>query len=395
MRSVVGPPRSGCRRRRGVVVIQVVVVLAVLLGFAAFTIDVGMLYRARGELQAAADSAALAAASAYSTDSMLKVRFDSGDSGAFSEVLGSLGDRAHFFAGLNETLNASTLVETADIAAGWLDLQSTSGMLQTGVPPDEYNAVRVIVRRENGENANGPVPFFFGSLFGKPVGETSAFAVAVFNDHFSGFDVGSEGSAGALPISVHEDVFKDGLVNGPDVYLYDSQLDSVERSADGVREINLYPYGVVPGNFGLLNIGTPNQGTTGLRDQIENGVSAGDMENEVGTSQLTFFDDDGTPQSYQITGDPGMKSALESALADRIGDVVAFFLHDAVASGGSNSTFEITMVRFGRLMDVSLNGPPPQRGVWIQPVSYNGAGIRIDNQAPPSDGLVGRLVLAR
>ena len=44
-------------RRRGVVALQVGVMLTVLLGCAALTIDVGQLFSARTDLQKAADSA--------------------------------------------------------------------------------------------------------------------------------------------------------------------------------------------------------------------------------------------------------------------------------------------------------------------------------------------------
>ena len=57
------------QRRRGVVVVQVAVVLTLLLGFVALTIDVGTMYNAKAELQLAADSAALAGAAVLLTES--------------------------------------------------------------------------------------------------------------------------------------------------------------------------------------------------------------------------------------------------------------------------------------------------------------------------------------
>ena len=90
-----------------------------------------------------------------------------------------------------------------------------------------------------------------------------------------------------------------------------------------------------------------------------------------------------------------MKTALERTIDDRIGDVVAFFLHASTAQQGSNAVYTISDIRFGRIMDVRLSGPPTGRGIWIQPVSYNGGGVIISDGAPSSNGLVGRLVLAR
>jgi len=52
------------RRREGSVAITVVILLGIILGCAALIVDVGQIYRVRGELQNAADAAALAAAQA-------------------------------------------------------------------------------------------------------------------------------------------------------------------------------------------------------------------------------------------------------------------------------------------------------------------------------------------
>ena len=74
---------------------------------------------------------------------------------------------------------------------------------------------------------------------------------------------------------------------------------------------------------------------------------------------------------------------------------MGFFLHDNVVLSGSNAIYTITEIRFGRVMDINLTGAPSTRGLYIQPVSYAGGGVRIDPDAPSSGGLVGRLVLAR
>ena len=55
-------------RRRGAVTVQVAVLSGVIMGFAALAIDVGMLYTSKAELQAACDSAALAAAAQLSAE---------------------------------------------------------------------------------------------------------------------------------------------------------------------------------------------------------------------------------------------------------------------------------------------------------------------------------------
>lgn len=57
--------------------------------------------------------------------------------------------------------------------------------------------------------------------------------------------------------------------------------------------------------------------------------------------------------------------------------------------------FAIVDIRFGRLMNVKLNGTPAQRGVLFQPVSYSVARLLLGAAAPGSNCLAGLRVLAR
>lgn len=391
-------------RRRAVAAVQVGVMTVVLLGFAALTVDLGAMYNARADLQHTADAAALAGASAYVTDEMMQIRMNTGDASTLAYVTGLAATRVNEFAGRNPTIGLSTsAVASGDIKTGWINLSSSSEAIHTNPQPVDFNAVQVTVRREAGNDGggNGPVEFFFAPIFGRLAGETAASAVAVFDDRFSTFSANDPG-AGTLPFTMHRDAFESELAAGGDNYAYDSATGMITTTSDGIREVRLYPYPLSgsgyeegDGNFGVLNIGTGNQGVEAEVQQILNGVSAADFEMEVGTSELTFFDGAGYPVTYDITGSPGMESALKDAMSQLIGQVVGFFLHDNVVLSGSNAVYTISEIRFGRVMDVRLVAAPIQRGVYIQPVSYAGGGVRIDPNAPSSGGLVGRLVLAR
>lgn len=394
----------GRNRRRAVVVVQVAVLLVVLLGFAALTVDVGALYNTRADLQRTADAAALAGASAYTTDAMMLIRMETGSADTLSYVRSLAVSRATQLAGLNPTFGTTAMsVAPEDITTGWVNLHSASEVIHTNPQPFDYNAIHVLVRREagGGEGANGPVQFFFAPIFGKQFGESSASAVAAFDDRFSSFSVAVPG-APMLPFTVHKDAFMGELNGGGDQYAYDADSNTITNTSDGIREVRLYPYPLSgsgyeegDGNFGILNIGTGNQGVEAEVQQILNGVTAEDMEAEIGTATPTFFDETGQAVTYDITGSPGMESSLKTALGEMIGQVVGFFLHDNVVLSGSNAIYTITTVRFGRVMDLRLTGQPWERGFYIQPVSYSGSGVRIDPQAPSSGGLVGRIVLTR
>lgn len=387
-------------RRKGVVAVMVMVILMGLLGFAALTVDVGAMYNVRADLQRTADAAALAGASAFTTDDMMRVRMGTGGSSVLAAVTASSTSLTHQYAGLNLSLGASSSdLLSADIVIGWLLLNNdTSEVIHTNPQPKDFNAVGVTTRRSQG--ANGAHTLTFASLMGFSSTELGAWAVAVFDDRVSGLTV-TDGATDVMPLSMSRAAFDQDLGSGGDQYAWDDATSSVSGTSDGIREIRIYPYPLSgsgysegDGNFGMLNIGTGNQGVEAERDQIEYGTPASDFELEIGTSQMDFSVG-GSANSYDITGSPGLEATLESELANRIGDVVGIFLHDGVILSGANATYTIADIRYVRIMAVKLTGQPSLRGVFVQPVSFVGSEVQIDPQAPSSGGLVGRLTLAR
>ena len=388
--------RSGDRpRRRGAAAIFAMVMMVVLIGFAALTVDVGVLYNTRADLQNAADAAALAGAAAYATSAMVQVRLDKDVSTNLQTVLARAASQAKLAASKNGSFAGGGIaIEPEDFGTGWIDVTSATSPLNTNPLPKDYNAVQVVVRRSK-DSRNGPVRFFFAPIFGKHVTSVSASAVAVYDDHFSAYDVAIPGSAPLWPFTIHEDEYDKWLAGSTDSFGYDPAADQVSNGSDDAVEVRLYPDKLAPGNYGLLNIGTPNQSTTALAGQITDGVSADDVEIEAGTSELTFYDENGDPLGYNVSGNPGLKSSLESDIKARVGDIVAYFVHDNVTNSGSNVTYHITGIRFARVMYVLLQGTSPKRGLWMQPVSYNGPGVITIAGAPSSDGNAGHISLVR
>ncbi len=380
-------------KRRAAAVVMVAVILPVLLGMAALTVDVAYLYNIRHDLQRSADAGALGGASTLTGDTMMQIRMGTGGS-TVGFLESTVDGRGILFSSLDPTLGTSTTVITPEeITLGWLDMNLSTGSIQTTGAPSQFNAVQVVARRTS-DSPNGPINLLFAQIFGLAISEASATATAVFDDRMAGFDTSSY-PGGLLPFTVHEDIFEADFTSGSDQYTYDAATEAVGAGSDGIREIMLYPHNTAPGNFGILNIGTPNQGVPALRDHIENGVPPEDFEAEVGTSDLIFYDDDGDPITYQMTGNPGLKVSLQSSIETQVGKVVGFFLHDEVTASGANTTYTITEIRFGLLMDVRLQGPSSQRGLWVQPVSFSGTGVIVSSSAPSSGGLAGRMVLAR
>jgi len=376
-------------RRRGATVIFTLVTIFVLIGFASLTLDVGALYGVRGDLQNAVDAAALSGASMLASDAMVKVRANSNES--FGEISSTIFNRAQDVGLRHTSFGASgTVLASSDVVPGWIDLASSTSAINTGVSASTFNAVRVFASRSQ-ESANGAVQFYFASIFGMSEGDVSASATAAYDDRVSGYDTDA-GGAPFLPFSIRLTEYDAQVAAGSDIYDYDPSTDNVSSGSDDIPEVNLYPSGIGPGNFGAIAI-NHNGSVPPMREDIEEGVSPEDWEDEIGTSTLSFYDDSGNPTTYSIPGNTGLSATLQSSIETVIGEVAAFMVHDQVTGNGSNLVYRVTGIRFGRVMGVRLTGN--SKGLWIQPVSYAGSGVIVATSAPSSGGAAGRIVLVR
>ncbi len=153
------------RRRKAQIVVWAALLLVVVLGIVAFAIDVGYMLLTRGQLQAAVDSSAMAAAA---TMSRPKEEFMA---------------EAREFAGYHKAAGADVTLEDDQIEYGVWDAE-TRTFAPTDVPG---NAARVSARRED-------AGLFFGRVFGKQVFSTEAEAVAMANPRDIVFVIDLSGS---------------------------------------------------------------------------------------------------------------------------------------------------------------------------------------------------------
>lgn len=380
-----------CRsyNRRGTVIVQLAVSSTVLLGFAALAVDVGQLFTVDGELQRAADSSALAGASGYFTNAGLIQDMN--------ELNDLIDGRSQEYSLLNETFRAGgTVLEVADITMGTHDFNNPDAPLDTS-GASRFNAVEVITRR-TADGSNGAVGFFFARIFGMVEGNVTAKATAAMDDRVVGYDYEEGEGPGLIPFTIHVDIYTDLLVNGADEWSHDG---GVSNSGDGVPEVKLFPYklsgqgnnNVGAGNFGILEFG--GSGANQVRDNILNGISPADMEAAMGTSKPVYYDDAGNSQTYNVPGEPGMKAGLASAVEERIGDIISFFIHDLVTGSGSNAVYRNVGIRVGRIMHIDLTGSPNNKELVIQPVSYIGEVVIVADYAASTNGQMGRLMLVK
>ncbi len=163
-------PSNLKKRRRGVIAVLAAVFLVVMLGLIAFAVDIGHLGLARTQLQASADSAALAAAA---TTNLPRSEMET---------------VAKQFAGYHSVGGRSLQLNSNDVEYGTWDAASRAftSSAQAG------NAVRVTVRTD-AENG-GATPLFFGRLFGLASVNQNASAVATCNPRDIAFVVDLSGS---------------------------------------------------------------------------------------------------------------------------------------------------------------------------------------------------------
>jgi len=157
-------------RKRAVVAAQVAIVLVVLLGMAALTIDVGALYNARADLQATADAAALASASMLS---------QYGEDHSPSELAEAAAVR--YVEGNPVFADAMTIDPNTDISFWRVYYDPEAEDYEfTEVDPEvtAADAVKIRVRRTD-DSPNGAVPLFFARILGIDEMEMAAEATAV------------------------------------------------------------------------------------------------------------------------------------------------------------------------------------------------------------------------
>lgn len=377
--------------RRGAAVATVAVTGTVLVGFAALAIDMGVFYNTRVEAQRSADAGALAGAWRLLGDERLK------GSTAVTALVDQTRLSAAQTAGLNYVFKKGPTVDlnaanalNGDIVLGRLERpQDRTEPIATNVSPNNYNSVSVLVRRD--QVRNGPIPFFFGQIFGFRNKDMSASAVANAQNRIAGYRVTKlSGNAKLLPFALSVTAWTN-LNNGSwsmgDKLRYDSASKLVSRGPDGLGELNLYPGSgsevgsgdqLPPGNFGTLDIGGQDNSSAVISRQIREGMSIEDLAPHGGELR---FDADG---KIFLNGDTGISAGFKDDLLAIKGQTRALPLFNAVSGPGNNATYTIVAFAGVRVMDIDLTGSMSKKRVVIQPAVVVDASAIGDETEEPS-----------
>lgn len=380
-----------------------VVMIPVLIGFSALAVDVGRLLYVRGELQRAADAAAMAGASGLAGDGVI-----TGDTFSLEAVAYARAAETSY---LNKAFQDGVHMTGADVEYGIIAEPTNLGSPFVTGGGGWPNAVRVTARRTAGSD-NGPIPLTFAAIFGDKVASITATATAVLDDRFAGVRPPASGDGPLIPFTISQERLNHQMQEGDDLFGYDD--GDIKSVADGVREIWLFPEKLSggekdkkgededegedndgAGNFGILNVGNPSNGVPLIEQQILHGVTRDDLMREIGQEEIRFIDEDGAPVTHAVSGNPGIKAGMKDALEAKLGEIIGFFVHSEVTGTGSNAVFTIVDIRFGRLMEVDLTGSMKSKRVVVQPVSYAGSIVITAPNAAPTDGMVSQLMLVR
>jgi putative Flp pilus-assembly TadE/G-like protein len=374
---------SSHKQEKGAVLVLVAVCLTMCMLMLSLALDFGLVVLTKSELQSAADSAALAAAAQLMDEDLIN-----GFADQYDDIIVAR-DFAEQFAGLNNAANVSLLIDRNDandisggIVVGYIDdpFDSNSPFETSSV--SNYNSVQVEVRLT--ENLNGPLELFFGGVTGMHTIETAAQTTATLEDRIVGFSVAQGGNLNILPFSVDvnewDAVFS--VAYNPSKIIEDRfgfTLASISFNlipslvstfvVSSPRTLKIFPNDPdAPGNFGTIDIGSDNNSTSELLDDIRYGPSYEDIE-LIGGLTLTDDNGDGIFTKW-FNGNTGVSSVLRVAIEDIIGESRILSLHKQVINTGDNSQFEVCRYVAVKVVDVKMTAALTDRYIEVEPIQF-------------------------
>lgn len=361
--------------RRGSIIVLSAILLVVIFAFTSFAVDIGFISLTKAQLQNTADSAAMSAAD--------ELMASIGAGATVSTEVAS--DRARqaavemasfHRAGNTETTQLDPLTDVRFGYRQW-DSASQQWIESWGSPP--YNMVEVIPKRAK---VNGTeLPLMFARVMGRQFTDVSASSVAGPLPGV-GFSLSNPNqTADLLPFAVDLETWEYMLevrngttVNGSgghpflrDEYAFNENNEQVQQRFDGIREINIYPHtnnSLPAGNRGTVDLGNPNNSTSDLKRQIENGLNSDDFSYFPNN---TIRMDNGP---LQVNGDTGVSAGMKSSLEAIIGEIRCVPIFSNVYGNGNNAQYEVVKFVSVRIMGAKLSGSPAHRGLWVQPAPY-------------------------
>jgi Flp pilus assembly protein TadG len=360
--------RTRRRSRRGQVAPLLATMMVFLLGMLAFSVDLGRMAVCRAQLQNAADSAALAGASALGTDNLI-VTYQAGNQ---TNDVASARARAQDFAQANSyDLNSSIAIQLDqqnDVTFGTL---STPGVLSSGFgPPGTTPFNSVSVQTNIDASHGGNLNFLFAPVLGQISTALRATATATVELHpIASMKAISGVTSPILPLTMSLPDWQQMVgISGPslpDNFKLDPGTGLVVPGQDGLPEQQLYPRpeAVPEGSsyYGGIQFGTGGDLSAGV---IETGPTSGQM--------MTQWPPNGTPPPFPFTldaypdADPDVRTSILNDLV--IGQIRLIPINDGTPPGdGADGSYTIVAFAAVRIMTSDAGSAMVQQAVINDP----------------------------
>ncbi len=375
--------------RRAAIIPMAAILMTMMVGMLAFSIDIGYICAVEAELQNAADAAALAGAqqmqspfvSYYSPGQtqqqqiFLQVTTDT--SSASSPI-----PTAQQFAAANRAGGVNIQVPTSDISFSYYD--GTNPFVAASYPNYFPNTITVTTRRDT--TANGSLGLFFGQIFGITTSNLTATASAtIYAGDVSSLQVISGVSAHILPVALDVNVWTN-YANGN--LTSDWLTNAVTTGSNGNPQLQVYINGTnTPGSFGLLDVGVPSNSAPAFRNWIDSGSTPNDISYLLSNNLLPVSPT--SPEPWKAG--PGLKSTLLSNFQSQIGQPNLIPLFQAsnpvpgsgyVAATGTGQNATYSIVGFAGITISQADGSGGGLTISVQPSAIVDPTEVISNASP-------------
>jgi hypothetical protein len=353
--------------RRGAITPLTAFMLVFLIGMVSFVVDLGWVVVVRTELQAAADAAALAGADPL-MDGYVQYQMATAASQPtiLSNAMSAARTKAKNFASYNGAggVGSLTLLDS-DIEFGLTDASGNYTAYNSNSPVFP-NTIKVVLRRDS--SANGSLNLFFAQVLGNSTANVSARAAATITGGVvDSFSSSTPHNIGVLPVAYDVNAWNNFISTGfwPD--------GTSSYDANGVAQLQVYPYVKDTGNFGLLSLDDSHIGASTINGWINYGVSASDVTALQSANLIPLSAHN--PLSWDWSGDTGFKSDNVQTMNNYIGTkfwlplFTPYNASDASyqAGVGTGSGYNYNIVQF---VGVKIVQPPKSNGqVYIEPAA--------------------------
>jgi Flp pilus assembly protein TadG len=361
-----------CRTRRAAVAPMTAILMTVLVGSLAFSVDIGYMCAVEAELQDAADAAALAGAQqmqngfvAYYSPGQkqqhqLYLQVTTDTSNSTSPI-----PTAQRYASYNRAGGVFVQVPAADISFSYFD--GTNAAIPASYPNYFPNTINVTTRRDN--VANGPLGLFFARIFGMNSTELTATASAtIYAGDISSLQVIPGVNAHILPVALDVNVWTNfAKANWPSPWL----ANNVTTGPNGNPQLQIYPFDTnTPGSFGLLDIGVPSNNAPAFRNWIDSGSTPNDISYLLSNNLLPVSPS--APEPWKCG--PGLKSTLVSNFQSQLGvpNLIPLFqpvnpLPNYLAATGTGQNATYAIVGFVGVTITQADGSGGGMTISVQP----------------------------